>query len=269
MCGLILAFAWAGTIVWARSQRLAFAAALLMALANLAVIMVYNIADIRDYCLFPFWLAFGCAYLGLLRGADLLRRRVGVVAGAPAETAYVLTAIPALVLWGNFAQCDRSGDSAAEMYSAMILPGKQEVMPEGSILLTGGDQDAYTSWYRQIVRGERRDVFVFGSNFIYKSWYPGFFSKEQLDRYAPRFAAGVARSSDEFVQQIADGVVEPNIGRYPVFTSIEDPLVLQGLAGRYDLRLVGQQRLYRPEFMMETTATLLRVLPKGQQEAEP
>lgn len=247
-----------GANYFARSMAFLFSLMGLMALQNIAVVLVYNIADIRDYYLFAFWFAWLCVFLGVVGGL------AHIGAGKkPVVASYGLLLLPAIIALVNFPRCNLRHDTAAEDLSAVALPESKEIMPEGSVLLTGGDQDIYTSWYRQIVRGERPDVLVFGTNFIYKPWYPAFFTREQIEKYKIRFAGHVARDPVEFTKQIRDGIVDANAGKVPLFTSTTDPYVLQLLSEQYTLKpLLETPVAAESELTDDTTVTLYRILPK-------
>src|SRR5690606_19882510 len=134
-----------------------------------------NIADIRDYYLFPFWAGIVGVVLvnptGIVYSANGRQDRIGN---------YFVAALVLAVAAFNYAKVNRSKDLAAELLSATFLPKSTDVMPSGSILITDDDAETFTTWYRQIVRGERRDVLSFGGNFVYMPWYSAFFSAEQL-----------------------------------------------------------------------------------------
>jgi hypothetical protein len=225
---VLLVLAVAGAGIWARRDARFFAAATLAATANTAVVYLYNIADVTDYYLLPMWFAWVCVFAGALWLAGLAAR--GRVARVPSEAAWLLLAVPLAVGAGNFGRCDRSRDSDAETLSYTILPESRERMPEGAVLVTAGDADIYTSWYRQVVRGERRDVLVFGSNFGNKPWYRAFFTDAQVARHGLRFGTRTPVGAEAFVRGLAEGVLDSNVGKFPVYTTIDDPAVLRLLS---------------------------------------
>lgn len=239
------------------------AMALVLGAFHLSMIFLYNIADIGDYCLVPFWFGWGAVWIGLLvAGARLLAWVQPVTALRP-EMAYAFVVLPLSVAAVNFPRCDRSRDTQAEEFSYFILPESRELMPEGSVLMTAGDADIFTCWYRQIVRRERRDVLVFGSNFVHRPWYSGFFTDKQIADYSLKFAAAVPTGPESFAQQLQEGLLEANVGRVPVFTTLEDPLVLAELSRHYLIRPVAAKgvRGLLPG-TVETTVTLLRLEPR-------
>jgi hypothetical protein len=245
---------------------LAFAGCLLaVAVPNVAIVFLYSIPDIADYLLLPLWAVAACAGLALLRAADAagqfaphLRR--------PA-TAWLSLIMPAALLSANVARCDRSAETGAEDYSALIMPNSQDEMPTGSILLTGGDNDHFTCLYRQVARGERTDVLVFSAPSVSLDWYAAFFSPAQRAEYRLRFARSLPLGPLAFVQQLADGVIDANLGRHEIYTSITDRDVLASLDRRYGLEVVAMRTITGlSPYLRETTATLYRILPNRQKE---
>lgn len=228
----------------------------LIALQNLALVFLYNIVDISDYCVFPFWFFVFCGAIGLVEAA---RRTAPLLRNPPtSEAAYAALLVPFAITGFNYRVCDQSRNFAAEDYSAFVLPNSRDMMPTDTLLLTGGDQDIFTCWYRQVVRRERPDVLVFGSNFIYRDFYPEFFTPAQRAQYDLHFGNHIPRDPREFIAQLADGVIDRNIGRYPIYTSTMDPFALQALNERYAVKPVRQMLMAG-----ETTTTIFKIEPRS------
>lgn len=231
---LLLGFAVAGIAALARRDwrvPVLFVPALGL---NFAVIYAYNIADISDYLIYPLW----CLVLAAFAGAAAAVARIR--AFAPAAAAAALLILPAATGALQAPQAAHASDLTVEEFAAMILPDSEELMPRGSVLLTGGDTDIFCAWYKQIVRGERTDVLVFGSNFIHRTWYPAFFPPERIAAYGLIFAEGTPLGPEAFAEQLVTGVIEPNLGRVAVFTTLRDLAVLQLLAKRYSVKPVDR-----------------------------
>lgn len=237
--------------LWKSGQRFLVMALALIAGQNVLILFVYNILDIRDYFLYPLWAAafelFALALWGLSKISPDRRLLFG----------YMALLLPALVLWGNWHRCDRSGDIHAEALSATILSQDKALVPENSILITDDDSETFTTWYRQKVRGDRPDVLSFAGNFVYMPWYSAFFTPQQLQQYRITLAKGVARSADEYAQQLRTAIIDHNISTHPVFTSINDPQVLQSLAGQYTIEPVDAVEVVNPVLSDELTTTVL------------
>lgn len=265
---LVLApFAVYGALRWLRAEKETFVIAALISAQNILVLYVYNILDIRDYYLFPMAFAWLCTYTGLLAAAEYMgtRRRIMVPAGA-----YICLLAPAIICAGNFHRCDQSGNDSAEVLSETVLPNRapdgsaksHDLLP-GAILLTGSDFDTFTCWYRQYVRKERVDVLIFASNFIWKSWYPLYFTAEQTQRYHLKFAPAVASDVAQYAQQLSTGVIDANVETTPIYTSITDLAALQELAKKNQLLPIRSSWSEQDrETGAGTTVTLYKIEPR-------
>jgi hypothetical protein len=236
------------------------AAAAAGAVCNLAVVYLYNIADISDYYLLPFWAGWLCVFAGIVTVLVRAGR-----ARLPGEAYYALALLPLAILAAQWRACDRSRDDSAEMLAATVLPREKEIMPEGSVLVTGGDWDIYSAWYKQLARGERTDVLVVGANFIHQPWYPSFFTDSRKREYGLQFASGTPRGADaarQFAAQVRRGVLDHNVGRVPVFTSLNDNAVLAEWSRDFDLRVASRTAFTDPLSGGDTTFTLVRISPR-------
>lgn len=256
-----------GLISWVRSGGLLSILALLVAVQNVGILFLYTIRDIRDYYLYFLWFGWVCAFLGIAHLANAAIARMPAKRLRQPEFAYLFALLPAAVIACNWSACDQSKSRSAEEYSYMILPPSKEIMPENSILLTGGDHDIFGCWYRQIVRRERTDVLVFGSNFVYMPWYRTFFSEEQLRQYGLQFGNRVPADPRELVDRLAQGVIDRNLKNYPVFTSTTDPYVLKELSLRYRVTPVARMAVDAADMTMPgAVLTLYRIQPKDDKE---
>ncbi|MGC8841214.1 MAG: protein O-mannosyl-transferase family [Candidatus Sumerlaeaceae bacterium] len=259
-----------GCVEWWRAQRFSAIAAATIAGLNFLVVLLYNIADISDYTLFPFWFLYLSAFVGIVHAVvrflfPLLSKHLG----PRAEHAYVLCAIPAAFFLMNLEVCDQSRNDEPELYSYFLLPQKVSEMPENSILITTADSDSFCSWYRQIVRKERTDVFVFGGNFISSSWYKSFFSAEQLRKYGIKFWPQVPRSPAEYAQALREGIIEPNINRFPIFTTLNDPYVIDHLSGYYEFKMRGKKFFLPRDILGIKACYLWEIRPKASGATKP
>ena len=228
----------------------------LIAAQNIFILFIYNIADLRDYYLFPMWLGWLGLWCAAVHGIAAYIGRFSRTALA----AYAILLLPAMPLLLNYRDCNMSKDFDAEELSEMILPASTTEMPEGSILITGGDMDTFSSWYRQNVRNERADVLVYAGNFNWMPWYRNQFTPDQIKRYQLRFADGVAHDPAGFAKQLADGVISQNLGKHPVYIFSADQYVLQALSENF--RLSAARHLSNPEFPDRASAILYLIQSK-------
>ena len=87
------------------------------------------------------------------------------------RVAWSLPLIPVVVFLSNYHREDRVRDALPDDYANALLGA----LPEDAILLTSGDNDIYSAWYLQEVEEYRKDVLVFGANFVLSGWYNSYF----------------------------------------------------------------------------------------------
>ena len=117
----------------------------------------------RDYF---FYLAFATVGLWVGAGAVLVSRRI--LATSPrlaATTALVLAALPVLLNWRA---ANRRPDA---MLATTLGESLLASAPPNAVLLLAGDNDSYTTWYRQSALGERRDVVPVTISLLPATWY--------------------------------------------------------------------------------------------------
>lgn len=256
----IIVVSLAGAFWMFRRHRAMFLCMVVPVILNLALVYLYNIADIGDYYLLPFWYILMCVFFAICKLADRLASSLRLAM----QTAggYACLAIPACLVMSNWNYCNRSNDLAAEQLSAIVLPGLNQ-MPADSILITNGDNDIYTSWYRQLVRKERTDVFIFGGNFIHRPWYRAFFTSEQISRYNIQFGNKTPYDPREYATLLTEGIIDANVTRYAVFISTMDQFVLQELAKRYTISPVARQIISPRDLLPSEEVALFRISASG------
>jgi hypothetical protein len=164
---------------WRQDSRTARGTAVLLLMASLGVVAVLNLRagpGILDRVLpagatheprerdYFFALAFATAGLWVGAGAVVVARRwLSPRVAAPA--ALVLAALPMILNW-------RAANRRPE---GMIAPTLGEALlasaPPNAVLLVAGDNDSYSTWYRQAVLGERRDVVPVTISLLPADWY--------------------------------------------------------------------------------------------------
>lgn len=203
--------------------------------AQAAFVLVYNIADISDYYLPVLVLLAPFAGVGLLA---CLRQLEGRFSGR--YQGRLLPGVPAiLLLLCLFRFSMEVGDHRAQRLMAGNWAERAfSELPEGAALLTAGDADIYTAWHLQFARGERTDVFVFGSNFIRFPWFRQSLPPDDPRTESVTFHPGSPGTMEEFLRQLADGVIDPLLEHGPVYTTIANPAELHWLGFRYRLNEV-------------------------------
>lgn len=256
---VFMALAFGGTVVMVRRATAFTLAALATAVLNIATVYLYNIPDIADYYLVPFWVVWLCVFAGLVAllsrapGADLVRR--------PAIS-YAFLVLPLLPLATHWTTVDRSRDDSAEAYASLLLPESREMMPEGSVLVTNSDYDIFLSWYVQMVRRERADVLTFGANFVHRPWYEAFFTDGQKNTYGLSFGSGMPVGVEQFAAMLDRAVLARNVGVRPVFTSTTDGALLRTLDRSYSVTPWSQTLVRWSHDDPETTMVIFRIDPR-------
>jgi hypothetical protein len=165
-----------------RDARGARGAGVLFVMASLGVVAVLNLragSSILDTVLPPgapheprerdyfFALAFAVAGAWAGAGAVVAARR-WLPTGAPRLVTAVALATAGLPMLLNWQAATRRPDAMlATTFGEALLASA----PPNAVLLVAGDNDSYTTWYRQAVLGERRDVVPVTLPLLPADWY--------------------------------------------------------------------------------------------------
>lgn len=197
-----------------RRARPLYAAGLLGVLAlSLVICVFYRIPDLDGY----FLLAIAATLIGWIELAAAQWGRLGAEARARLRLAPAGPLFGAAALFFSlYPAVNKSWDDGPSQWADAVFAN----LPEGAILLTrnGADSEVFTMRYEQAAKGRRRDVAVYGTGFVFQSWYarefkamnPGAEAVE-LDR-APQ-------GKDMFDQAIFGGVIVPNYRQRRIFTT--------------------------------------------------
>ena len=249
LSGLAVLLIGGGAVILVRRLPWFGSAMVISAILCLSSVYLYNIADISDYYLVPFWFFGICIFLSL---TTILARTPIVSAPRFSALAYLWLVLPLLPLVSNWHTADRSADQRAEDYARLLLPDSRDQMPDNSILITNGDQDIFLSWYMQMVRRERTDVLVFGANFMHRPWYEAFFTDEQKSSAHLKFFSEIPMGVERFAEMLDQAVIASNIGHRRIFTSTSDAALLGTLNRKYRI----QPWALLPEDSFATTQTI-------------
>ena len=122
----------------------------------------------RDYVFVVAFLAFsiwvGLSFWALAESMQSLPKAKNLI--LPLLIVFLLAA-PALMLWQNFNDHDRSGRTAARDLAMNIL----ESCPPNAILVSSGDNDTYPLLYCQEVENFRTDVRIVIAPFLAANWF--------------------------------------------------------------------------------------------------
>lgn len=147
-------------------------------LLNLAIVLIYSIADIEPYQM-PLWLL--TLQLAAVAPTALVDRMTRTLPDGsfPPERARLRrligtsAALTALAVFGVFKhkdpslQINKSESRGAYLYAHELM----ETLPADATVFTTGDYDIYPLWYAQVCENLRPDVAVIGANFLFSNWY--------------------------------------------------------------------------------------------------
>ncbi len=170
---LPLALGLVGLVFHFKSGKSAFFVVLtLFIMAGAGLVVYINEIPIvpreRDYVFvgsfmaFSIWVGFG--FMGL---STWVRKRMPLKPVPILVFSLVLLGSPALLLFQNYDDHDRSGRYSARDFAANILNS----CPENAILFTSGDNDTYPLLYCQEVEGVRQDVRLVIMPFLSANWF--------------------------------------------------------------------------------------------------
>jgi len=222
---IVLAVAIGGLILLARA-RWELGAGLLATLALTAGFgMFYQIPDIDAYFL-PAAPAAALGWIVSVRWAlAALGRRWGELPLGPLSRAVPVLVAGAMLLW-HYPRLNKSWDDAPAVWGEAVM----NALPDGAVVLTGGDADTYCLWYQQMVLGRRKDVSIVGSNFIFSGWYARYFEAEGRPRIPVAIRDQAPGHKLTFDVALFEGTILPNLaaGR-PLFATFADPLFAEYL----------------------------------------
>jgi hypothetical protein len=166
----------------AANARGFLATAVLLAMSSLGVVAVLNLRagpSILDRVLpagsshepreRDYFFALGFATAGMLVGTGaVVASRRWLAPGASRLTTPVALTLAGLPLLLNWSAANRRPDAAlATTLGESLLASA----PPNAVLLVAGDNDSYTTWYRQAVLDERRDVVPVTISLLPAKWY--------------------------------------------------------------------------------------------------
>lgn len=191
---LVLVLALVGWVDTLRRDRGLAAGLALIALADVAYSVSYQIAEDKDAYYLPVFLVIALA--AGLGAAALLRARVGRALPAQVRRlalAAVLLALPAVTLSANRPFCDRHRDTIARDY---VRDALSTVQP-GGLLLTGDWQLYAPLFYLQEVERFRPELVAIDVRLMRRSWY-----YDQLRARFPAFMAQHRAVVDAFLDDL-------------------------------------------------------------------
>lgn len=155
-----------------KDPKNAFVVGLLFLLTGLAIVIYLNQSPLqpreRDYAyagsFYAFTIWIGLAVLSI---QEFLSKKVKGIAAPAIATVGCLLAAPILMANQNWDDHDRSNRYMAEDFAYNYL---NSLLPN-SIIITNGDNDTFSLWFQQEVKGTRTDVRVMNTSLLGTDWY--------------------------------------------------------------------------------------------------
>ncbi len=207
-------------------------------LLNLAIVLIYTIADIEPYQM-PLWLL--TLQLAAVAPATIVDRVAlsGPSGTLPSESARLRrlygtsVALLALTVFGVFnhyaprLQINKSESRGAYFYADQLM----EILPQDASVFTTGDYDIYPLWYAQVCENRRPDVAVIGANFLFSNWYSAMLRVNLPEGVKTFISSEPTPNSDRWLVALLGGAVAPQIqaGR---------PVFITAYPGAEDLELI-------------------------------
>jgi hypothetical protein len=224
------------------NRRAAFGVAVLLAMSSLGVVAVLNLRpgpSILDRVLpegmshepreRDYFFALAFATTGMLVGSGaVVSSRRWLSAVAPRLVTPVALGVAGLPLVLNWQAANRrpDGQLATTLGEALLAS-----VPARAVLLMAGDNDSYTTWYRQAVLGERLDVVPVTISLLGADWYRAELARRH--RLLDDEAVAAWRSETAVLQALkagADREGRPFAAAIPVRSDLR-----QALASRWTL----------------------------------
>lgn len=224
-------------LVWRGLPRLAVVLLALAVILQLGFIFSYNIPDVEDYFLAIHVICYPLAALAVVLGALRLFRRLRWEDGKGGALLRVFSITFLVIAY-------MANHDAAHVENSNVVKNWNDrleaFLPEGAALITGGDGDVYMAWYGHFARGERRDVFIYGANFIRFPWFRLTLPPDDPRREAVGFRPGAPGSLQQHLSDLSGLVIDPLLeSGHPVYTTIHNEAELRGLSSRHELRFAG------------------------------
>lgn len=225
-----------GFLLKERTQHFHSAGVSVAVLMQLGFIFTYNIPDIFDYFLGLFILAAPAVMLGLCVLLRLAFRRLQFPEEKSTRAITMLAGAVALLGCGKLIEWKRNGTEEIVASWLDTISGK---LPENSAVITAGDYDLYPLWYLQFAEGKRRDLFVYGGNFVRFPWFRKTLAPDDPRTAAVGFHAAPPTSLQQYIDDLQEKVIDPILPYGGVYTTFPNLMEREELAKHYRIVAVG------------------------------
>ena len=214
---------------------------LVASFASIAVLSVYSITyntidsevlTIPTFMVFSTWVGIG--FFWIVSGLSIWAKevqdtaRVRVLRFVVSRPVLVLSAIafgavPITAVMLNYSSRDLSSDRQAYEYAREVM----DSVPDGSVVMSDGEDTAFSMWYMRYVEDTQRDVAPIAVRLLQFDWY----WRNIHARYPDRFPADGPTDLGQALRRI----VEDNEGDSRVFFTFWNPSLIQ-----FDLKSTGK-----------------------------
>ena len=187
-------------------------------LLNLAIVLIYTIADIEPYQM-PLWV-LTLQLAAVAPTAIVDRVALASPSGVPPTEASRLrrlygtsAALLALTVFGVVKHYDPSLQINKSEYRGAYLYADQlmETLPPNTTVFTTGDYDIYPLWYVQVCENRRPDVAVIGANFLFSNWYTAMLRVNLPEGVKTFISSEPTPNSDRWLVALLGGAVAPQL----------------------------------------------------------
>ncbi len=230
--------------------------------ATLGFSIFYRIPDIEGYFL-PAIPALIMGYAELTRRS--IRRTVSpqgrLMIGATVGVLLLTIGLGMLRL--HLDKVDKSWDRGPEIWASELLRS----LPEDALVLTrqGADSEIYALWYAQMVSGQRPDVSVFGTGFIFSAWYAAYFEAAGRPRIPIFVTDRPPGQKADYDVALIGGIIVPNLRERRVFVTFQDPVLERYFSPRPVSRLLPEEYYERTAYRLNPPGPVLYELRRSLQ----
>ncbi len=168
---------------------------------------------------------------------------------------YAPLVIGLLLLAEHYPHVNKSWDDGPKRWADAVL----KALPPDSLILTrqGSDAEIYALWHEQIVNGQRPDVTVFGTGFIFSGWYRKYFDYPGRPKLPLFITDRPPGDKGVFDVALIGGVILPNAGNHRVFSTYMDETLRNDLAPRPFVRLLPDAYYSQTEYRLNPPGPVL------------
>ena len=189
-------------------------------LGFITVITNYHIQDIESYYPPGIILMMIFILIGFSSFIDKIKENIKT-----STVLYSIVIFPVILLlalnYGQISPFILFGNSLS-LIARNYVENTLNTVEDNSIILTGGDYDIMPLWYGKYVLGLKKNVTIFGTNFLASPWYAHFFLYEKY-LFKFKLSEQIYTSQLDYANGLISNVINPNITNRPVYITYYEP----------------------------------------------